>query len=446
MHQEPAVELRPDDPLGTRRVAYLVSQYPTLSHAFIEREVAALRERGVEVSTFSVRPTGAADWRSETARREGEQTFALLGAPARNYAAAHARLLREAPRAWRAGMRAAMSAGPGGPRGRVWQGFYLTEAVVLLEQMRRRGLRHLHVHFANNGADVARLVTAMGCALDGPGSWRWTLSMHGPTEFTDPAGHDLAAKTRSAAAVACISDYCRGQLLGLLGADAADHAAKMRIVRMSVDGTRYPAGAAARLARPAGPLRVLFVGRLVPEKAPETLVAATAELLRRGVEATVRIVGEGPSRPALQRQVREAGLQEWVHLLGGVGQDDLPAQYAWADVFCLPSRAEGVPAVLMEAMSTELPTVTTRIAGIPELVADEVTGLLVEPGRVGAVADALQRLAADGGLRAAMGRAGRRVVLEEFDPQRNAERLLATWDPAAPVLLPAAAPAGRELA
>ncbi|WP_345710882.1 glycosyltransferase, partial [Kineococcus glutinatus] len=310
-------------------------------------------------------------------------------------------------------------------RSRTWQSFYLAEALVLLEELRRRGIRHLHVHFANGSADVARLVVAMGRALDGPqAGWRWTLSMHGPTEFEAVTAHDLPAKVRSAAAVACISDFCRAQLMRHSEPSSWP---KLHLVRMGVDAARFTDASAERAQRPTGPLRVLFVGRLVPEKGPALLLDAVAELRRRRGAAAVelRVVGGGPLEDGLRRQVRAGGLGNAVSLLGPLANEELPPQYRWADVFCLPSFAEGVPVVLMEAMATGLPVVTTAIAGVPELVRDGENGLLVPPGRVDALVDALLALADDPRTRHRLGAAGRGRVVGEFDPALNADRLVA---------------------
>jgi colanic acid/amylovoran biosynthesis glycosyltransferase len=414
-----------DDTAPVPPVAFLVSAYPALSHAFIEREVVALRAAGVQVETFTVRGPDADAALSAVSRAEAERTTALLGQPPAAYAGALLELVRTRPTALLRGLATAWTSGPRTARAKLWQHFYLVEAALLVQHLRRRGVRHVHVHFANNGADVARLAVALGRAVDGAGAgWRWTFSMHGPTEFTDPVGHDLAAKVRSADAVACISDYCRDELGALVGAGETDH---LGLVRMGVDVTRFAPAAERRAARAPGPLRLLFVGRLVPEKGPSDLLAAVARLRAAGRDLDVVVVGNGPLREQLAAEVAAQGLQDVVRLLGPVGQDDLPAWYEWADVFCLPSYAEGVPVVLMEAMATQLPVVTTRIAGIPELVRDGDTGLLVEPGRPELVAAAVERLAAAPAERAELGRRARRRIVEEFQPAENAERLVALW-------------------
>ncbi len=269
---------RTEDAADRPAVAYLVSQYPTLSHAFIEREVAAVRRAGRAVRTFSVRPTTAGDARSRAAREEAEATSVLLGRRPQEYLAAHARVLRRSPLGWARTAATALRTGPRGVKRRVWQLFYFTEAVALWSDLEGTGVRHVHVHFANNGADIARLAVALGRAVDGPDAgWTWTFSMHGPTEFGDPVGHDLAAKVRSADAVACISEFCRDELLATLPpAEVPGQSGKTAIVRMAVDAEHYAAGADTRAERDEDELRVLFVGRLVPEKDPTVLPRVSA--------------------------------------------------------------------------------------------------------------------------------------------------------------------------
>lgn len=140
------------------------------------------------------------------------------------------------------------------------------------------------------------------------------------------------------------------------------------------------------------------------------------------------VVGAGPLAEQLAAQAQAAGVADVVALVGPLGQQDLPDRYRAADVFCLPSFAEGLPVVLMEAMASGLPVVTTAIAGIPELVQDHRTGLVVPPGRADLVADALVELAREPALRRRLGEAGRAAVLERHEPVANARLLLDLWD------------------
>ena len=401
------------------KVAYLVSQYPAISHAFIEREVAELRKQGWQVETFSVNAPGEKDLRSRASRADAATTTILLESRSLLLRCAGGLAARHPVVAVQV-LIGALTTGPRTLRGRMWQVCYLVEAALLVRRLRDRGIRHIHVHFANNGADIARTSARLGRLLEGPtAGWGWSMSMHGPTEFDDPKRYDLAEKVRDAAFVACISTWCRAALLALV----PEVGPRLSIVRMTVDVERYPPLAEGRLNRSGNAVVVLFVGRLVPEKAPDLLIEAVAQLRSEGIAVRLRVVGSGPLAGQLAEKVERLGLSDAVEFCGPRGQDELPQLYGEADVFCLPSRSEGLPVVLMEAASSELPVLTTRITGIPELVVDDVTGLLVEPGDLAGLTAGLRRLVEDPFLRARLGRGARVRVLQEFLPGPNATRL-----------------------
>jgi colanic acid/amylovoran biosynthesis glycosyltransferase len=244
--------------------------------------------------------------------------------------------------------------------------------------------------------------------------------VHGPVEFYDVTGFRLAEKARRATFVACISDFARSQVQAFLDPAEWD---KVVSVPLGVDAGAF-SSAPREAGTPGEPIKVLTVGRLVGVKGQAVLLDAAAELTRRGVAVELTLAGDGPERERLERRAATLGLGDRVEFAGSVGADRIADLYAAADVFCTSSFAEGVPTVLMEAMASGLPAVATAIMGIPELVEDGVTGLLVPPGRPDALADALERLALDPDERGRMGEAGRRKVVEERDPRRSAERLL----------------------
>lgn len=399
------------------RIAYLNSHYPAVSHTFIEREVTALRRLGMEIHTFSVRPCAEADLKSESMRREFRQTQVLLNGSVVMWAVAHALLLLRRPGTWFSTLGRALRSGDRTPRARLWQVFYFGEAVVLHDRMRRLGLRHVHVHHANVSADVARLACFIGNRLEGPRSWRWSLTIHGSAEFEMVHQWDVAAKVRQAEAVACISDFCRAQILRLVEPSCWT---KVRKVHMSVDPAVYQPPSHPR--GHDGPLRVVTVGRLVPLKGFPLLVEALERLDREGLRTSTRVIGQGEMHQPLQESIRSAGLD--VTLVGAVGQDDIIEHYHWADVFVLPSFLEGLPVVLMEAMATELPVIATRIGAVSELVADRVSGKIIPPARADLLADAIRALAEDPARRAEMGRVGRQAVLAEFTTDVNGPAML----------------------
>jgi glycosyltransferase involved in cell wall biosynthesis len=397
-------------------IAYLVSRYPAVSHAFIQTELGALRERGVSVRTASVRRAEEADLASPADRAAAQDTHWLLPTRWTRVLAAHGLALLTRPGAYLGTLRFALARGSLGLRSRVFQLFYFAEAILLWRWCRREGVRHVHVHFANPAADVALLLVRFAGGR-GEG-WSWSLTMHGPTEFHDLVVHRVAEKVRRAAWVQCISEYARSQVMALLPPEGWD---KLEVVHCGVDASRYDPARWPR--RASARLRLLNVARLVPNKAHPLLLRAVAALLESGVECELAIVGDGPERERLVAEARALGISDRLRLPGSVGQDQLPGHYAEADLFCLPSFAEGLPVVLMEAMAMELPVVAPRLAGIPELVEDGVSGRLVVPGSLEALVAALRGLAHDPEERARMGAAGRRKVIAEFDPRASAARI-----------------------
>jgi glycosyltransferase involved in cell wall biosynthesis len=408
------------------RVAYLVSRYPAVSHAFVQREVLALRDAGAEVHTFSLRRAGDADVLSPTDEAEREATYAIQPVRVARVAADHLRALVTRPGAYARTLVHALRLGSGA-RGRLWQLFYFGEAIAVWAEMGRHGLRHVHVHFANPGADVAMLAAHFG-----GGDWRWSLTLHGPAEFFEVKGNRLAEKLGSAAFVACASEWARSQAMAIAAADAWP---RFTVVRGGVDATVWRRDArGAGDARgsgaggdPAGSgerIEILNVGRLAPVKGQPLLIEAVARLREQGVHVHCRIVGDGPERAALERRIGELGAGDAVELTGAVGQDRIRELYEQADVFCLASFREGLPFVLIEALAMELPVVATRIMGIPELVTEGENGLLVTPGRSDELAEALARLARDPGERAALLARRAQVLLERLESPEDAAATL----------------------
>ena len=252
--------------------------------------------------------------------------------------------------------------------------------------------------------------------LGGEG-FTWSYTMHGPTEFYDLRHHRLAEKATDAAFVICISDFARSQLMGIV--DPAEWG-KLRVVHCGVDVNRF---APTAHERQDGPITIACVGRLVPEKGQSLLIEAVGALRDAGVDVRLVLVGDGPQRERLERLVDASGLRDRVEFRGAVAHTEVERILHGADIFCLPSFAEGVPIVLMEAMAMELPVVACQVMGIPELIEDDVTGRLVRPGSRDALVDALSVLAADSDRRASLGRAARERVAAEFELRSNVVQL-----------------------
>ena len=402
-------------------VGYFTTHYPALSHVFIEREVRGVRSAGIRVSTFSIRPSGPRDILGPANEAAHAETTCLFNLDRSAWIATHARFVLRHPRTFLATLLEALSVGKS-LRDKVWQLIYVAEAMMLFDRAHARGVRHLHAHHANNVAEVARLACRLSSVLREP--WSWSFTMHGSAEFWNVERFQLVRKVQHAQFIACISDFTRSQLMALT---PERDWPKLHVVHMGVDMTQYPAYGGLRerrLATAPGPLRVLFVGRLIEAKGVSLMIHALATVRDAGRSVEAHIVGDGPFRAQLERLVRQRELDRDVTFVGPLGQESLLSEYEWADVFCLPSFIEGLPVVLMEALATELPVVTTRIAGVSELVDDRVVGgILVRPGRSDELASAFTDLIRDRNWAATLGRAGRERVHNEFDSHVEAAKL-----------------------
>jgi len=392
----------------TGPLLYLTGEYPRVTDTFIQREVAALRAQGITIMTASIRRTGPEHLVGEEQIAEAAQTFHVLEAakhPLR-LAAAKLRLLRHPGRFFRA-FALAWRTAPGGLRNWLWQMFYFAEAIMLADHMQRHGVRHLHNHIAKASCTVAMLASELS-------GIPYSFTLHGPDIFFAPDHWRLDEKIARARFVACISEFCRAQAMIFSDRALWD---KLHIVHCGIDPARYDP------APRQGPPHLTFVGRLAAVKGVPVLLEALSFLKGELPRLRVTLIGDGPERARLEQDAADLGLRDVVDFAGYRSQSEVARALKVTDALVLPSFAEGVPVVLMEAMAAEVPVVATRIAGIPELVEDGVSGRLVPPGDAEALGAALRSLLDDADLRARMGAAGRQKVTDDFDIRTEARRL-----------------------
>ena len=393
------------------KLAYLINQYPQPSQSFIRREILAHEAAGWPVERFTIRRFDGklADPGDEAERGK---TSAILGSGKLGLIKA---LLGQAisnTGNFITALKVAIKNGRTADRGGVLLHIvYLGEACILLPLLRAKGIDHVHAHFGTNSTTVAMLTRVLG----GP---TYSFTVHGPEEFDRAYGDGLALadKLKHSKFAVTISEFGRGQMMRWT--DAVDWP-KLTIVHCGIDSTFLDA---PLVPQPLND-RVLCVGRIVEQKGQLLLVEAVAELKRRGVNIHLRLIGDGPMRPQIERFLIENKLEDCIELLGSRSAADVRQEMLEARVIAMPSLAEGLPVVLMEALALRRPVITTQIAAIPELV-DEKCGWLIPAGAVDRLADALQKaLTADANKLTAMGDEGRRRVVERHNADREAERL-----------------------
>ena len=278
---------------------------------------------------------------------------------------------------------------------------YALEAIKLGRQMQKRGLRHVHVHMANNGAAVAFLTCAFDRAIT------YSMTIHGSAEFYDVHGVSLQNKVEHALFVRCISHHCKAQIMVW---SRPRYWENFHVIHCGLEAADF----APRPPLGPGPLRILAVARFDPIKGLPLLLQACKRLSDDGVDWELDLIGDGPSAAGLQADAVNLRINDRVHFSGPVGQDAIQTHFDAADVLVISSFMEGIPVVLMEAMAKQLAVVATQVGGIPELVDPAVNGLLVPPASADELADALKRLGRDREQLARFGVAGRQRILEEF--------------------------------
>jgi colanic acid/amylovoran biosynthesis glycosyltransferase len=391
------------------RVAYLVNQYPHVSHTYIRREIAALEAAGMEVARFSIRPS-AEELVDPADRDERLRTQVLLDVGAAGLLLALAVTAVRRPLPWLRALRAAVRLGRRSGRGMLRHLAYLAEACVLVRRLRKRGVLHLHAHFGTNSTAVAMLASLLG----GP---PYSFTVHGPEEFDCPESISLREKVACSAGAVVVSDFGRSQLLRWA---AHEDWPKVHVVRCGLD-VAFLAGGPRPI--PEAP-RLVCVGRLAEQKGQLLLLEALACVAAEGIDFEMILAGDGPLRPALEESVRRLGLGGRVRITGWLSGEAVRRVLLDPRLMVLPSFAEGLPVVLMEALALGRPVVTTYIAGIPELVENGVNGWLVPAGSATALAGAIaEALRAPTETLARMGRVGAARVAALHDASREAAKL-----------------------
>ncbi len=392
------------------RVAYLTGEYPRATDTFIQREILAVERAGIDVERFSVRRTGDEHMVGPQQLSERAATSYLLSSGLPAILSDVLASARRSPRRFASALRLAWATRRLGIRGAAKQAAYFVEAARLAEELRRRGVTHLHNHFSDACCTVAMLASELSGVP-------FSFTLHGPGIFFEAHEWKLGTKIDRAAFCATISSFARTQ------ASLFCSAAGWRRVRIVHCGVTIPE-LEPHSVRTPGPTRLLFVGRLDQVKGVTVLFDAIAGLLAAGLELELTLIGDGPQRAELEKRSAELGIDDSVHFTGYQGQYEVQEQLQRCDVFVLPSFAEGVPVSLMEAMAQAKPVIATNVGGVTELVTDGVNGRVVIPGNVAELRDAIVEMLTDEHLRERLGTAGRTRVAADFASDVEARRLV----------------------
>ncbi|MGL5942412.1 MAG: glycosyltransferase family 4 protein [Waterburya sp.] len=349
------------------KIAYLISQYPKVSHSFIRREITALEAEGMEVVRYSIRSC-ASELVDEADKQELAKTQFILGVGAIALLLSLVKVAVTRPKRFLATLWLTCRIGWGQDRGLLIHLAYLAEACVLLGWAKDANISHIHAHFAFNPTTVAMLCHVLG----GP---TYSFTVHGPEEIDRAIILSLQEKIKRATFVAPISSYCKSQLYRWC--DRA-YWSKIHVVHCGLDEPFFN-------SQPT-PIpdnsQLVCVGRLSEQKGQLVLLEAASQLAREGLDFKLILVGDGDFRPQVERAISELKLQNHVEITGWVTNSQVNQYLLNSRAMVLASFAEGLPVVMMEALALNRPVIGTYIAGIPELIEHEHSGWLVSAGAV----------------------------------------------------------------
>lgn len=392
------------------KIAYFINQYPKVSHSFIRREILALERQGFDIQRIALR-----GWDGELVDAEDQQERARTryvlreGLPALLWAVL--RTLLASPVHFLAAFGLAIHMARRAERPLPYHLVYLAEACRTLAWLKSFGATHVHAHFGTNSAEIAMLAHVLG----GPS---YSFTVHGPEEFDKPQAIGLGEKIRRSAFVVAISSFGRSQLHRWV---EHEHWPKIHVVHCGLEPAFHDI---VPVPPPALP-RLVCVGRLCEQKGQLLLVEAAHRLASKGIEFELVLVGAGEMRGEVEALIEKFGLSKRVRITGWISGDKVRSEILAARGLVLPSFAEGLPVVVMEAMALRRPVLTTYVAGIPELVRPGENGWLVPAGSLDDLANAMEDFlnCPDGEL-ARMGEAAYRRVLERHSIDVEARKLI----------------------
>lgn len=391
------------------RIAYFINQYPKVSHSFIRREILALERQGVEVQRIALRGWDAELQDAEDASERGKTRY-VLQSGIKGLLTPTWQVLRAQPRRFFQALWLAMRLGLRADRAWPYHLVYLAEACQVLQWLQAGEAKHVHAHFGTNSTEVVMLANVLG----GPA---YSFTVHGPEEFDKPQFLHIGEKVRRAAFVAAVSSYGRSQLFRWV---AHDHWAKVKVVHCGLERSFHDV---APVSVPTAP-RLVCVGRLCEQKGQLLLLEAVRILAGQSIAFELVLAGDGELRGQIEALIARHGLQQQVRITGWISSAQVREEILAARALVLPSFAEGLPVVIMEAMALRRPVLTTYVAGIPELVRPGENGWLFPAGAVDELAAAMADcLALPAEVLQRMGEAARQRVLQRHDIDTEAARL-----------------------
>ncbi|HCU85109.1 glycosyltransferase family 4 protein [Methylophilus sp. UBA6697] len=397
------------------RIAYFTSIYPRATDTFIQREVSGLRQRGHEVVTIAVNRPQAAHLVSDEIKQIFETTTYLLPFNPLKLLCLNIKSVVQNPKLFFRTFRIALKSARPGVKGFIYQLFYFQEALILAELLKSQSIDHVHNHFGDSSGTITMLASLLA-GVD------YSITIHGPHIFFEPMVWALDLKLKYAKFIACISHYCKSQLM--LFSNAEDWH-KLKIVHCGIDFNLFNYDPTPARELTDTPAKMIYVGRLSSEKGVQILLKSLSALHAKGFDFKMTFLGDGPERHNLEMLTKENGLSEKVIFAGFASQETVKQTLSDSDIFILPSFAEGVPVSFMEAMATGVPVIGTNVGGVTELIEHGVSGIVVPPADVDGLEAAISMYLESHELRSKVKSTAYAHVVKHFNLQHEIDKLAA---------------------
>lgn len=395
------------------RVAYFINQYPKVSHSFIRREILALERQGVEVLRIALRGWDEVLVDKDDINEQLKTKFVLQGGLFILLAALIKQIFVN-PLKFFSALKMALIMSFGAERPFYYHLIYLAEACRILSWLKDFNAQHVHAHFGTNSAEVVMLARFLGAPP-------YSFTVHGPEEFDKPVFIGLAEKIKHAAFVVAISSFGQSQLYRWIN---HDQWAKVKIVHCGIEPNFYQ----NIKALPKFSKSLVCVGRLCEQKGQLLLIEAVRQILNKGIDFELVLAGDGEMRSEIESLITKYQLASNIRITGWISSDEVKKEILAAGALVLPSFAEGLPVVIMEALALKKPVLSTYVAGIPELVLDNECGWLFPAGSVESLVVAIERFLNTSPNRLAeMGELGYARVLESHQVDKEASKLIALF-------------------
>lgn len=394
------------------KVAYIMSRFPKLTETFILYEMVALEKAGVQVELFPLLKEEQDVHHAEVARYMKKAHFhPFISLP---IILANLSFFLRKPITYIKMILDIMTSTFGSRKFFIGAIGIIPKSVRFAYEMEKLGVKHVHCHFCNHPAVAGFIITRLT-------GIPFTFTAHGSDLHVER--RMLDKKIEASATAVTVSNFNKEVMVTECGEEMRD---KIEVIHCGVDPNLFKDRVKEETDEP---FQIVCVASYEEVKGHKYLVKACEVLSQRGIDYTCHFIGYGPLRQEVEKQIADAGLSDNFKIYGGLPRTEVLKMYEIADTFVLPSvptsngKKEGVPVVLMEAMSSCVPVISSQISGIPELVKDGHSGLLTEPRDVNGLADALQKLHDNPALRRKLGKAGRRFVQEEFNLEENTQKL-----------------------